>query len=181
MEQLEQVAGRLERCDDPGVDDIVAVVDYAHTPDALARVLASLRPLTQGRLWCVFGCGGDRDRHKRGPMGEAVAHGADMVVVTNDNPRSEDPLSIATAVCDGLKAGGAEHIVVELDRARAIAQAVEQAAAGDLVLVAGKGHEPYQIIGAEVTSFDDRKKLRAALAERRGGAKKTDRSLEEGR
>ncbi len=186
LEQLEQVAGRLERCDDPNDDDIVAVVDYAHTPDALARVLASLRPLTQGRLWCVFGCGGDRDRDKRAPMGEAVARGADVAVVTNDNPRSEDPSSIASAVCEGLKAGGAEQTAagrrdsrgwdesarssrfwIELDRAHAIAQVVAAARAGDLVLIAGKGHEPYQIIGAAVASFDDREQLRTALAKRR--------------
>lgn len=161
------IPGRLERCDGPD-DDLVAVVDYAHTPDALARILESLRPLTTGKVWCVFGCGGDRDSDKRGPMGAAVAAGADVAIVTNDNPRSESPEAIADAVVAGLD--GARHYQVELDRSAAIAMAVDQAESGDVVLVAGKGHEPYQIIGDRTLDFDDRVTLRNALRRRREGA-----------
>jgi UDP-N-acetylmuramoyl-L-alanyl-D-glutamate--2,6-diaminopimelate ligase len=171
---MRTVAGRLERCDVQGRDDIVAVVDYAHTPDALVRVLDSVRGLTQGKLWCVFGCGGDRDGAKRAPMGEAVARAADVAIVTNDNPRSEEPEAISKAIRVGLERGGAKgRYEVELDRRRAIDLAIQRAAPGDVVLVAGKGHEPYQIIGATSHSFDDRVEVRAALARRReprGGA-----------
>jgi UDP-N-acetylmuramoyl-L-alanyl-D-glutamate--2,6-diaminopimelate ligase len=158
------VAGRLERCDDVEIDDIVAVVDYAHTPDALARALMSLRSVTVGKLWCVFGCGGDRDALKRRPMGEAVAEHADVAIVTNDNPRSEDPEAIANAVAVGL--GGMAHRL-ELDRRAAIVSAIGEAAPGDVVLVAGKGHETYQIVGDTVSDFDDREVVRAALQQRR--------------
>lgn len=171
---MRTVAGRLERCDEPGLDDIVVAVDYAHTPDALDRVLANIRGFTEGKLWCVFGCGGDRDPRKRAPMGEAVARAADVVVVTNDNPRGEDPEAIAKEILVGIeRISTARRCVVELDRARAIRLAIEEASAGDVVLVAGKGHEPYQIIGARTLAFDDRVEARAALARRRdqsGGA-----------
>jgi UDP-N-acetylmuramoyl-L-alanyl-D-glutamate--2,6-diaminopimelate ligase len=164
---LPQVPGRLERCSSDD-DDIVALVDYAHTPDALATVLASLAPLpADARLWCVFGCGGDRDRQKRVPMGEAVARGADVAIVTNDNPRSEDPNKIVLSIVEGLSAGGADDMRVELDRRTAIDRAVGEAASGDVVLVAGKGHEAYQFIGDEVFDFDDRVELRKALERRR--------------
>lgn len=170
LSSMRTVAGRLERCDDPACDDLVAVVDYAHTPDALVRVLDSVRGLTQGQLICVFGCGGDRDPAKRAPMGEAVARAADVLVVTNDNPRSEEPHSIAEAILEGVERGGASaRCVVMLDRAAAIRHAVERAAPGDVVLVAGKGHEPYQIVGSETFAFDDRIELRHALAARRSG------------
>ena len=162
------VAGRLERCDVPGRDDIVVVVDYAHTPDALVRVLDSVRGLTTGKLWCVFGCGGDRDGAKRAPMGEAVARAADVAVVTNDNPRGEEPEAIARAIRVGLERGGARgRYEVELDRARAIEFAVARARPGDVVIVAGKGHEPYQIIGGTTYEFDDRIEVRHALTRRR--------------
>jgi UDP-N-acetylmuramoyl-L-alanyl-D-glutamate--2,6-diaminopimelate ligase len=167
------VPGRLERCDDPKRDDVVVLVDYAHTPDALARVLASVRPIALGRVICVFGCGGDRDPGKRPLMGEAAARGADLVFVTNDNPRSEDPRVIAEQALAGVTAVGTPH-VVELDRRTAIVRAVEAANAGDVVLVAGKGHETYQIVGATTLAFDDRAVARSALAERaerRGGAR----------
>jgi UDP-N-acetylmuramoyl-L-alanyl-D-glutamate--2,6-diaminopimelate ligase len=157
--------GRLERCDAPG-DDITCLVDYAHTPDALARVLDAVRGLTGGRIWCVFGCGGDRDRTKRGPMGEAVGRRADVPVVTNDNPRTEDPKSIAEAVAAGVRHAGRD-VVVELDRKRAIDFAVRSASVGDIVLIAGKGHEDYQIVGAEKQPFDDRIETRRALDARR--------------
>ncbi len=170
--------GRLERCETDG-DDIVVLVDYAHTPDALEKVLASVRAVTKSRILCVFGCGGDRDTTKRAPMGEAAARAADVVVVTNDNPRSEDPGAIAAAITPGVRAGGrlettslalragARGYVVELDRARAIALAVDAARPGDVVVVAGKGHEDYQIVGGEKRSFDDRVEARSALARRR--------------
>jgi UDP-N-acetylmuramoyl-L-alanyl-D-glutamate--2,6-diaminopimelate ligase len=162
------VPGRLERCDDPGADDVVVLVDYAHTPDALERVLESVKALGSGQIACVFGCGGDRDPKKRPLMGEAVGRGADVAIVTNDNPRSEDPEAIVKAILPGLE-GGRATVAVELDRARAIERAVLEAAPGDLVLIAGKGHEPYQIIGPETLPFDDREQARRALAVRRAG------------
>jgi UDP-N-acetylmuramoyl-L-alanyl-D-glutamate--2,6-diaminopimelate ligase len=157
--------GRLDRCDLEG-DDVSVFVDYAHTPDALARVLAALRGVTSGRLWCVFGCGGDRDTKKRAPMGEAVARGADVAVLTNDNPRTEDPQVIAEAAAEGLRSAGLEPIV-ELDRRVAIDLAVGSAMRGDAILIAGKGHEDYQIIGTTKISFDDRAEARRALEGRR--------------
>jgi UDP-N-acetylmuramoyl-L-alanyl-D-glutamate--2,6-diaminopimelate ligase len=163
------VPGRLERCDGP-LDDVVVVVDYAHTPDALDRALstlATLRPQasTASRLICVFGCGGDRDPTKRAPMGRAVAAWADIAVVTSDNPRSEDPAAIVAAIRAGLD--GARAVVVEVDRRRAIANAIAGAKPGDIVLIAGKGHETYQIVGGETRHFDDREEAREALARRR--------------
>jgi UDP-N-acetylmuramoyl-L-alanyl-D-glutamate--2,6-diaminopimelate ligase len=157
--------GRLERCDGPG-DDVIALVDYAHTPDALARVLDAVRAVAAGRVWCVFGCGGDRDATKRGPMGQAVASRADVAVVTNDNPRTEDPAAIADAVISGVRAGGKEPLL-ELDRRKAIDLAVRSASQGDVILVAGKGHEDYQIVGTVKHAFDDRIATRAALDARR--------------
>lgn len=159
--------GRLERCD--GEDDEVTVlVDYAHTPDALSRALDAVRAATKGKVWCVFGCGGDRDASKRAPMGEAVARRADVAVVTNDNPRTEDPRAIAEAVVEGARAAGADPIV-ELDRRKAIDLAVRSASGGDVVLIAGKGHEVYQVVGTVKHPFDDRIEARRALAARRGG------------
>lgn len=159
--------GRLERCDTPD-DDVRVLVDYAHTDDALENVLRALRPVTQGELVCVFGCGGDRDPTKRPRMGAAVARGASRAIITSDNPRSEDPQSIARAIVPGF-AGSPTPYVLELDRRAAIQRAILGAAPGDTVLVAGKGHEPYQIVGAEKLPFDDREVSRAALAQRRAG------------
>jgi UDP-N-acetylmuramoyl-L-alanyl-D-glutamate--2,6-diaminopimelate ligase len=159
--------GRLERCDEEG-DDLTALVDYAHTPDALARALDAVRAVTRGKVWCVFGCGGDRDPTKRGPMGEAVARRADVAIVTNDNPRTEDPQVIAGAVVAGVRGAGKEP-VVELDRRKAIDLAVRSASGGDVVLVAGKGHEDYQIVGTVKHPFDDRTETRRALQARRQG------------
>ncbi len=156
--------GRLERCDEDG-DDIVVLVDYAHTPDALARVLDAVRAVTTGRIVCVFGCGGDRDAQKRGPMGDAVARRADVAIVTSDNPRTEDPATIAKPIIEAVSA--VKPPIVELDRARAIDLAIRDAHAGDVVLVAGKGHEDYQIVGTEKRHFDDREHARAALFRRR--------------
>jgi UDP-N-acetylmuramoyl-L-alanyl-D-glutamate--2,6-diaminopimelate ligase len=159
------VPGRLERCDDEG-DDVVALVDYAHTPDALGRVLETVRALEPRRLICVFGCGGDRDRTKRAPMAAAAARGADEVWLTTDNPRFEDPAAILADVRLGLTSGAAlAH--EELDRRAAIRAALLGAPEGAIVLVAGKGHESYQLVRGEVLPFDDRIELRAALAERR--------------
>lgn len=162
------VPGRLERCDG-SADDIAVYVDYAHTPDALEKVLSALRPLTRGRLICVFGCGGDRDRSKRPLMGEAVGRGADVAVVTSDNPRTESPAAIAEQVLHGLGGLGAD-VVVELDRARAISWAIEQARPGDQVIVAGKGHETVQVVGTQPRPFDDRVHARGALARRRSSS-----------
>jgi len=160
-----QVPGRLERCDEPG-DDLLVLVDYAHTPDALERVLVAVRSLTQQRVRCVFGCGGDRDPQKRPRMGAAVGRLADYAYLTNDNPRSEDPAAIARAVEVGLREMDAKY-EVELDRERAIERAISQAGAGDVVLIAGKGHEPYQLIGGQTLPFDDRIEARRALEARR--------------
>lgn len=159
--------GRLERVDELG-DDVTVLVDYAHTPDALARVLEASRRLTVGTLHCVFGCGGDRDPKKRPLMGDAVGAAADRATLTSDNPRTEAPEAIARAVEPALAARRIPYDV-ELDRATAIERAVLGAAPGDLVLIAGKGHEPYQIIGTEKRPFDDRAEARRALARRRGG------------
>ncbi|HEY3665904.1 MAG TPA: UDP-N-acetylmuramoyl-L-alanyl-D-glutamate--2,6-diaminopimelate ligase [Polyangiaceae bacterium] len=160
-----QVPGRLERCDEPG-DDILVLVDYAHTPDALERVLVAARSLTQRRVLCVFGCGGDRDPQKRPRMGGAVGRLADYAWLTNDNPRTEEPRAIAAAVEVGLREMDAKY-EVELDRARAIELAIAHAEPGDVVLIAGKGHEPYQLIGGKSFAFDDRVEARRELATRR--------------
>ncbi|MCL2777162.1 MAG: UDP-N-acetylmuramoyl-L-alanyl-D-glutamate--2,6-diaminopimelate ligase [Polyangiaceae bacterium] len=173
--------GRLERCDSLG-DDIVVVVDYAHTPDALVNVLASLRPQRGARpirVCCVFGCGGDRDPSKRRPMGEVVGKGASVAIITSDNPRTESPEAIALPVEQGVRAAGMRAIasdalgtakrgyIIELDRKAAIVLAIASACPGDMVLIAGKGHETYQILGTEKRPFDDRVVAREALAARR--------------
>jgi UDP-N-acetylmuramoyl-L-alanyl-D-glutamate--2,6-diaminopimelate ligase len=164
--------GRLERVERDGV---TLFVDYAHTPDALSRVLDALRALAPRRLVCVFGCGGDRDRGKRPLMGEAAARRADLVVATSDNPRGEDPLAILAEIVPGVERGGrapigaaqaaagADGFVVVPDRREAIALAARAARPGDAVLIAGKGHEDYQIVGAERRHFDDREEARRAL------------------
>lgn len=157
--------GRLERCHGLG-DDIEVWVDYAHTPDGLQQVLGALRPLVRGRILCVFGCGGDRDTTKRGPMGRAAGLGSDVAIVTSDNPRRESARDIADAVRAGM--GGAKaEVHVELDRAEAIGLAVAMARRGDAVLVAGKGHETTQVIGDRSMPFDDREHAREALRRRR--------------
>src|SRR5207247_1016626 len=140
----ESPPGRLEQIAGPG---FTVVVDYAHSPDALARALEVLRPLARGRLITVFGCGGDRDRGKRPLMGEAAARRSDVVVLTSDNPRTEDALRILAHIEEGVRAAGMTGHIVEPDRRAAIALAIGLARPGDLVLVAGKGHEDYQIVG----------------------------------
>jgi UDP-N-acetylmuramoyl-L-alanyl-D-glutamate--2,6-diaminopimelate ligase len=161
------VPGRLERCDAEG-DDIVVLVDYAHTPDALRSVLQAVRQLTRGEVHCVFGCGGDRDAAKRPLMGRAVGEATDHAIVTSDNPRTEDPSAISRSIEEGLRASGRPYDVI-LDRAQAITAAVMRARSGDTVLVAGKGHETVQIVGERRRPFDDRVEARRALVRRRGG------------
>jgi UDP-N-acetylmuramoyl-L-alanyl-D-glutamate--2,6-diaminopimelate ligase len=146
--------------------DFLAVVDYAHKPDAVAAVLESLRPMTTGRLLVVIGAGGDRDTGKRPVMGEIAARLADVVVVTDDNPRTEDPASIRAAVLLGARSGSGQAEVLEVGgRGEAIRHAVGLARSGDTVVVAGKGHETGQTIGETTHPFDDRVELRAAIEE----------------
>ena len=132
----------------------LVVVDYAHTPGALAAALSAARAHTANTLWCVFGCGGDRDRGKRPLMGQAAAEGADQVIVTDDNPRSEEPAAIVAEIRAGMSGKAAVRVIHS--RTEAIAAAVQSAGPGDTVLVAGKGHEDYQIYGAERRHYSDR-------------------------
>ncbi len=166
LSEVRGAPGRLERVDDPR--DVAVFVDYAHTPDAVAKALDALRPITPGRLFVVFGCGGDRDRAKRPLMGEAAARRADVCIVTSDNPRTEDPRSIVDMILPGV--GSAKESLVEVDRRAAIGLALSRARAGDTVLIAGKGHEDYQILGTTKIHFDDREEARAAIARAAGGA-----------
>ena len=145
-----QVPGRMERIAD---DPCIVLRDYAHTPDALERALTSLRPLTAGRIIVVFGCGGDRDRGKRPIMGRIAAELSDLAIATSDNPRTEDPGAIIDDIEQGM--GGLPHRRI-LDRLAAIHAALDEARAGDTILLAGKGHETYQIIGTETVAFDER-------------------------
>ena len=142
------------------------IVDYAHTPDALMNVTALSRELVhehRGRVITVFGCGGDRDRSKRPLMGHAAGEGSDVVIVTSDNPRSENPDAIIVDILPGLEDTIAK-VHIEPDRARAIQLAIDEARAGDLVLIAGKGHEKTQTIGREVLAFDDAEQARGTIA-----------------
>ena len=164
---LDQVAGALEGVAPPRGrmevvvrEPVTVIVDFAHTADALARVLETLRPLYAGRLIVVFGAGGDRDRTKRPEMGQVVAEGADVALVTSDNPRTEDPERILDDVVAGMDDAAFERIV---DRREAIARALDLAQPGDAVLLAGKGHETYQVIGTEKRPFDERKIVRELL------------------
>jgi UDP-N-acetylmuramoyl-L-alanyl-D-glutamate--2,6-diaminopimelate ligase len=156
--------GRFERVAHAG--DFTVVVDYAHTDDALRNVLGSARDVAApgARIIAVFGCGGDRDRTKRAPMGEAAATYSDIVILTSDNPRTEDPESILADAEVGLKRVGKPYLKF-VDRREAIRRAVSEARAGDVVVIAGKGHETYQIIGSVSHHFDDREVAREALAE----------------
>ncbi len=174
--------GRLERIESDR--DLAVLVDYAHTPDALTNALSALRPLTPSRLFVVFGCGGDRDRGKRPLMGRAAADGADVLVITSDNPRTEVPSAILDEIVPGVVSSGIPRVeldrlatttrgyAVEVDRRVAIDRAIGAARAGDTVLIAGKGHEDYQILGTQKIHFDDREEARAALG-RLGGAAMT--------
>lgn len=159
---LSPVPGRMEVWGDAG--DVCAVVDYSHTPDSLEGALTALRGHFDGALWCVFGCGGNRDKGKRPIMGALAEQLADHVVITDDNPRREDGDAIASQIRSGMKTPGAA--AVERDRERAIAGVIAGAAPGDVVLIAGKGHEDYQQIGTEMRRFSDAEVARAALSRR---------------
>ncbi|KGH26455.1 MULTISPECIES: UDP-N-acetylmuramoyl-L-alanyl-D-glutamate--2,6-diaminopimelate ligase [Comamonas] len=164
---LEPVPGRMQQIVKPGLP--LVAVDYAHTPDALEKALRALQPAArqrQGKLWCVFGCGGDRDNSKRPLMGRAAQANADGVFVTSDNPRSEVPESIIDQILVGMQAGEALH--VQADRAAAIAQAIARADARDVVLIAGKGHEDYQETMGVRHPFSDMAEAHKALAAREG-------------
>jgi len=165
LESFRGVPGRMERVRCGAATPAPAVlVDYAHTPDGLENALAACRPFAQGRLICVFGCGGDRDRSKRPQMGAIAARLADAVVVTSDNPRTEDPQQILQDVVAGIPSG--TELEVQADRAAAIAGAIAAARPDDLVLIAGKGHEDYQILGTTKVHFDDREEAEKALMAR---------------
>jgi UDP-N-acetylmuramoyl-L-alanyl-D-glutamate--2,6-diaminopimelate ligase len=156
--QLQPVPGRMQRVAED--TDVMAVVDYAHTPDALSHAIAATRVHTSGKLWVVFGCGGDRDRSKRPVMASIAERFADHVIVTTDNPRTENPDVIIQDICEGFS--GRKHLCIP-DRALAIAHAIAAAQPGDVVLIAGKGHETYQIIGNEKRDFSDEKEAVQAL------------------
>jgi len=159
LSRMESVPGRLEEIQNN--QGIKVFVDYAHTPDALKNVLTTLRDCTDGRIIVAFGCGGDRSRDKRSMMGTMAAHMADHSIITTDNARTEDPEEIAAEVLAGFGEGMSVEVI--LDRREAIARAIELAKPGDLVLLAGKGHENYQIMGHTVSPFDDREEARSVL------------------
>ncbi|HVF65805.1 MAG TPA: UDP-N-acetylmuramoyl-L-alanyl-D-glutamate--2,6-diaminopimelate ligase [Casimicrobiaceae bacterium] len=168
MAKLEPPAGRMERFG--GGRKPLVIVDYAHTPDALGQVLNAMRSRVANgaSLVCLFGAGGDRDPGKRPEMGRVAASLADRVIVTSDNPRSEDPTAIAMAVAQGVIAAGNRHWILEIDRAKAIAKTIAGAQAGDVIVIAGKGHEPYQEAAGVRTPFSDAAHAKAALAARGG-------------
>ncbi|NTV54271.1 MAG: UDP-N-acetylmuramoyl-L-alanyl-D-glutamate--2,6-diaminopimelate ligase, partial [Syntrophaceae bacterium] len=183
IEFAKPIPGRLEKISESG--EPAVFVDYAHSEDALKRVLQNLARFRQGRIITVFGCGGDRDRGKRPLMGRAAAEESDLVIVTSDNPRTEDPLAIIGAIEDGIDAGVMKKIspgeirtagagktyTVVADRREAIGLAIGLASPEDIVLIAGKGHEDYQIIGTKTFPFDDRTVGREALDRLRGSAR----------
>ena len=182
ISHLEQVPGRFQVVSDPA-DDVRVIVDYAHTDDALRNLLETARPLATGRVVTVFGCGGDRDRSKRPLMGAVAARLSDLVIVTSDNPRSEDPERIIEEILRGIvmpadriaakgQRGSTPSLAI-VDRREAIEKAIKEAKGGDLLLIAGKGHEKYQVIGDRTLPFDDVEIARAALARRRSGSRVT--------
>lgn len=158
------VPGRMEQVQVSPNQDISVIVDYAHTPDSLENMLKAARPFISGQMICVFGCGGDRDRTKRPLMGNIAATLSDQIIVTSDNPRTEDPARILDDVVEGIPAAITPTVIA--DRATAIHTAILQAKPGDGVLIAGKGHEDYQILGTEKIHFDDREQARDALMQR---------------
>ena len=151
---VDRVPGRVDLVE--AGQEFLVIVDYAHTPDSVDNVLRAARPLARGRLIVVLGCGGDRDRAKRAPMGRAATSNADFAVLTSDNPRSEDPSAIIAEIVPGAEAGGGTF-TIEPDRRLAIRLAIGEAAPGDVVVIAGKGHETYQEIGDHTIAFDDRR------------------------
>lgn len=164
LPEFKGVPGRMERVQIAENQDISVIVDYAHTPDSLENLLKASRPFIPRKMICVFGCGGDRDRTKRPIMGKIAATLADWAVVTSDNPRTESPNQILADVVDGIPEN-IQFLVIP-DRAMAIHQAIMEAQPGDGVLIAGKGHEDYQILGTEKIHFDDREEARKALGDR---------------
>jgi UDP-N-acetylmuramoyl-L-alanyl-D-glutamate--2,6-diaminopimelate ligase len=158
------VPGRMEQVQIAPTQDVSVIVDYAHTPDSLKNLLKASRPFIQGKMICVFGCGGDRDRTKRPQMGQIAAELADVVYVTSDNPRTEDPQRILQDILAGIPPSVTPIVIC--DRAEAIRQAILAAQPGDGILLAGKGHEDYQILGTEKIHFDDREQAREALQAR---------------
>jgi len=160
IERCRSVPGRFERVE--AGQPFLVVVDYAHTDDALRTVIQVARELTQGRVITLFGCGGDRDRSKRPLMGQAAAEGSDFVVLTSDNPRSEDPLAIMNDALVGIRRVDVPHLI-EPDRGAAIARALNEAREGDIVILAGKGHETYQVLKDRTIAFDDRAVAREVL------------------
>jgi UDP-N-acetylmuramoyl-L-alanyl-D-glutamate--2,6-diaminopimelate ligase len=163
LDSFHGVPGRMERVPSGPVQPAV-LVDYAHTPDGLENALLACRPFAEGRLICLFGCGGDRDRSKRPQMGAIAARLADQLVLTSDNPRTEDPKQILDDVLAGIPVGTDLEVIA--DRAAAIKAAISVGKPGDLVLLAGKGHEDYQILGTAKVHFDDREQAAEALAHR---------------
>ena len=155
------IPGRLQRVNADAPYQVF--VDYAHTDDALANVLGSLRPVAEGRIIVVFGCGGDRDRTKRPRMACVAQDIADRIVITSDNPRSEDPLAIIDEITAGLDETDRSRCLVEPDRRKAIRLAIGKAQPGDIVLIAGKGHEHYQVIGRQRVHFDDVEEAEEAI------------------
>jgi UDP-N-acetylmuramoyl-L-alanyl-D-glutamate--2,6-diaminopimelate ligase len=181
LARVRHVPGRFQRVSAPG-DEVFVFVDYAHTDDALKNVLDTLRPMARGRLITLFGCGGDRDRTKRPLMGAVAARLSDLIVLTSDNPRSEDPAAIIEDIKRGIVPPGdrpvmhqgqvlppipVTPVITLVDRAAAIERAVREARAGDVLLIAGKGHEKYQVIGDKSLPFDDVEVAQAALLQRR--------------
>jgi UDP-N-acetylmuramoyl-L-alanyl-D-glutamate--2,6-diaminopimelate ligase len=173
IEALKSVPGRLERVENRR--RLTLVVDYSHTPDALLKAMKSLKPYVKDRLITVFGCGGDRDRGKRYDMGRLAGEHSDVAFITSDNPRTEDPLSIVKEIEKGMldsglkKGGGNTHpgkgYFLEVDRRQAIRKAVAMAEERDVVLIAGKGHEDYQVIGSERRPFSDQEEAARAASE----------------
>jgi len=163
LSAVSTVPGRMERVEEKNTSGVLVVVDYAHTPGALESVLQALRGHTQQRVVCVFGCGGDRDRGKRPLMAKAAEQGADVVIVTDDNPRTESPAVIVSEIVVGF--AQPQKVMIEHDRAKAIRMALKQAKKGDVVLIAGKGHEQVQILAHTIEPFDDRQQAAQALQE----------------
>ncbi len=161
------VPGRMEVVTSDNPDEPAVIVDYAHTPDAVERALSSVRPLTQGKIWCVLGCGGDRDSQKRPVMGRIAAEHADHLIVTDDNPRSEDPAAIRAAVLEGARAVSGADVREEGDRGTAIHDAIAAAGPHDCVMILGKGHEAGQEVAGVIHDFDDRRVARDALGSAR--------------
>jgi UDP-N-acetylmuramoyl-L-alanyl-D-glutamate--2,6-diaminopimelate ligase len=170
LSAIEGVPGRFQLVSRPP-DEVTVVVDYAHTDDALRNLLETARPLARGRIITVFGCGGDRDRTKRPLMGAVAGRLSDLIVVTSDNPRSEDPARIVEEIQRGVtvdtRRDSDQRLWTILDRRSAIKKAIEEARRGDMVIIAGKGHEQYQVIGDDVLPFDDVAVAREALDHRR--------------